>query len=73
MERNKNVILAIALAAAVLFLWQYFVATPSMKAEQARQALLEPVSQAATEAVVLAEECYCSRDAVASKRSRVHG
>jgi YidC/Oxa1 family membrane protein insertase len=32
--------MAIALAAAVLFLWQYFVATPSMKAEQARQAAL---------------------------------
>jgi hypothetical protein len=32
MERNKNVLLAIALSAAVLFLWQYFVATPSMKA-----------------------------------------
>jgi YidC/Oxa1 family membrane protein insertase len=40
MERNKNVLLAIALSAAVLFLWQYFVATPSMKAEQARQAVL---------------------------------
>jgi YidC/Oxa1 family membrane protein insertase len=37
---NKNVILAVALAAATLFLWQYFVATPSMKAEQARQAAL---------------------------------
>ncbi|HYS44983.1 MAG TPA: membrane protein insertase YidC [Rhizomicrobium sp.] len=40
MTNNKNVLLAIALAAAVLFLWQYFVATPSMKAEQARQATL---------------------------------
>jgi YidC/Oxa1 family membrane protein insertase len=40
MNNNKNVLLAIALAAAVLFLWQYFVATPSMKAEQARQAAL---------------------------------
>jgi len=40
MTNNKNVLLAIALAAAVLFLWQYFVATPSMKAEQARQAVL---------------------------------
>src|SRR5688572_30607533 len=37
---NKNVFLAIALAAAVLFVWQYFVATPAMKAEQARQAAL---------------------------------
>jgi len=40
MNNNKNVIFAIALAAAVLFLWQYFVATPAMKAEQARQATL---------------------------------
>jgi YidC/Oxa1 family membrane protein insertase len=40
MNNNKNVLMAIALAAAVLFLWQYFVATPSMKVEQARQAAL---------------------------------
>ncbi len=40
MNNNKNVLLAITLAAAVLFVWQYFVATPSMKAEQARQAAL---------------------------------
>jgi len=40
MNNNKNVLLAIALAAAVLFTWQYFVATPAMKAEQARQAAL---------------------------------
>ena len=37
MNNNKNVILAIALAAAVLIIWQYFVATPAMRAEQARQ------------------------------------
>jgi len=51
MDRNKNVLLAIALCAAVLFLWQYFVATPAMKQEQARQAHLsaqvkKPASQA---------------------------
>jgi len=40
MNNNKNVLLAIALAAAVLFLWQYFVATPAMKAETARQEAL---------------------------------
>ncbi|HJT43634.1 MAG TPA: membrane protein insertase YidC [Rhizomicrobium sp.] len=40
MNDNKNVLLAIALAAGVLFLWQYFVATPAMKAEQARQEAL---------------------------------
>jgi len=40
MNNNKNVILAIALAAMVFAIWQYFVATPAMKAEQARQAAL---------------------------------
>jgi YidC/Oxa1 family membrane protein insertase len=40
MNNNKNILLAIALAAATLFVWQYFVATPAMKAEQARQAVL---------------------------------
>ncbi|HEY0267111.1 MAG TPA: membrane protein insertase YidC, partial [Rhizomicrobium sp.] len=37
MSNNKNVLIAIALAAATLFIWQYFIATPAMKAEQARQ------------------------------------
>src|SRR6516165_7576809 len=37
MNNNKNVILAIGLAAAVLLLWQYFVAAPAMRVEQARQ------------------------------------
>ncbi len=37
MENNRNLILAIALSAAVLFGWQYFVAAPQMKAEQAKQ------------------------------------
>jgi len=40
MNNNKNLLLAFALAAAVFFAWQYFVATPAMKAEQARQAHL---------------------------------
>jgi YidC/Oxa1 family membrane protein insertase len=40
MNNNKNVLLAIMLAAVTLFVWQYFVATPAMKAEQARQAAL---------------------------------
>jgi YidC/Oxa1 family membrane protein insertase len=46
MNNNKNVLLAIALAAATLFVWQYFVATPAMKAEQARQAALSHQHQA---------------------------
>ena len=39
-ESNRNLILAVVLSAAVLFGWQYFVAGPAMKADQARQALL---------------------------------
>ena len=38
MNENRNLILAIALSAAVLFGWQYFVAGPQMKSEQAAQA-----------------------------------
>jgi len=55
---NKNVLLAIALSAAVLFVWQYFVAGPSMKAEQQRQAALaqqengKPAAQAPVAAPV---------------------
>src|SRR5580658_10366759 len=40
MNGNKNLFLAFGLAALVLVAWQYFVATPNMKAEQARQAAL---------------------------------
>ena len=39
-NQKNNMILAFGLAALVLFAWQYFVATPAMKAEQARQAHL---------------------------------
>ncbi len=53
MNNNKNVILAIALAAAVLLMWQYFVATPAMRAEQARQQALahqqKPAPQSASQ------------------------
>jgi hypothetical protein len=37
---NRNLMLAIALSAAVLFGWEYFVAMPAMKADQAMLALL---------------------------------
>jgi YidC/Oxa1 family membrane protein insertase len=40
MNINKNLILAFALSALVLFVWQYFVARPQMQAEQAKQASL---------------------------------
>ena len=43
MNNNRNLILAFALSALVLFGWQYFVAMPQMKADQARQtALTQP-------------------------------
>jgi YidC/Oxa1 family membrane protein insertase len=37
---NRNLIIAVLLSAALLFGWQYFIAAPAMKKEQARQALL---------------------------------
>ena len=37
---NKNFLIALALSLLVFAGWQYFVATPQMKAEQARQAAL---------------------------------
>ena len=40
MGNNRNLILAFALSALVLFGLQYFVAMPQMKADQARQAAL---------------------------------
>jgi hypothetical protein len=40
MSNNKNLILAFALSALVLFVWQYFVAGPQMQAEQAKQTAL---------------------------------
>ena len=38
-SNNRNLILAVILSAAILFGWQYFIAAPAMKAEQARNAL----------------------------------
>ena len=40
MNSNKNLILAFALSALVIFGWQWFVVMPQMKTEQAHQALL---------------------------------
>ena len=37
---NKNFLIALALSLLVFAVWQYFVATPQMKAEQARQQTL---------------------------------
>ncbi len=45
MNDNRNLILAIVLSAAVLFGWQFFVAGPQMKAEQAKQAAIHHQNQ----------------------------
>jgi len=37
---NRNLIITVVLSAAILFGWQYFVAGPALKADQAKQALL---------------------------------
>ena len=34
---NKNFLIALALSLLVFAVWQYFVATPQMEAERARQ------------------------------------
>src|SRR5215470_17196754 len=48
MNENRNLLLAIVLSAAVLAGWQYFVAGPSMRAQQARQAEIQRRNQANT-------------------------
>jgi YidC/Oxa1 family membrane protein insertase len=50
MSNNKNLILAFALSALVLFVWQYFVAKPQMQAEQAKQTSLSSQQEAETPA-----------------------
>jgi YidC/Oxa1 family membrane protein insertase len=50
-DGNRNFMIALALCALVLFGWQYFIATPQMKADQARQAqLAKQVKNVAPEA-----------------------
>jgi YidC/Oxa1 family membrane protein insertase len=69
MNNNKNVILAFALAAAVLLIWQFFVATPAMKAEKARQAVLshqektKPAASAPGLPGIAAGNAHLSREA----------
>jgi len=38
MENNRNTVLAVVLALGLLFAWEFFVAQPQMKAQQAKQA-----------------------------------
>src|SRR3954469_11348111 len=83
MNNKKTVLLAIMLAAATLFVWQYFVATPAMKQEQARQAALQhqakpgekakPASSAAPElpGIGAAEKKMTRADALKADGPRV--
>ena len=48
MNENRNLLLAIVLSVAVLGLWQFFIAGPQMKAEQAKQAAIHHQNQANT-------------------------
>ena len=45
---NKNFLIALALSLLVFAVWQYFVATPQMEAERARQATLAKQAPAAS-------------------------
>ena len=65
MNNNKNVILAIALAAAVLLIWQYFVVTPAMRAEQARQQALAHQQKSAAQATPQSASLSASQSAPA--------
>jgi YidC/Oxa1 family membrane protein insertase len=75
MNDNRNLFVAIALSALLLVGWQYFVAAPQLKAEQARQALLaqqqkkpqEPPSVAAPAAVNTAPEAVHNAPATLSR------
>lgn len=56
MNNNKNFLLAIVLSMGVLFAWQYFIAIPKMKADQAKQAaatlqMKKPATKAAGEPI----------------------
>ena len=48
-NENRNLLLAVVLSAAVLFGWQYFVAMPKLKQEEAKKAhVQQPQAQAPT-------------------------
>jgi YidC/Oxa1 family membrane protein insertase len=69
MNNNKNVMFAVLLSAVVLFLWQYFIATPQMKAEQAHQAAIshqeknKPVASAPGLPGINGGDAHLSREA----------
>src|SRR5882724_6863192 len=51
-ENNRNLLLVVVLSVAILAGWQYFVAGPAMKAEQARQTQLAHQEKAQTQGSV---------------------
>ena len=75
MNDNRNLFVAIALSALLLIGWQYFVAAPQLKAEQARQALLagqqkkpqQPATVTAPEAVNTVPDAVSSPPAPLSR------
>src|SRR5579862_1955433 len=48
-ENNRNLFLVVVLSVLVLAVWQYFIAGPAMKAEQARQTQLAHEEKAHTQ------------------------
>ena len=75
MNDNRNLFVAIALSALLLIGWQYFVAAPQLKAEQARQAILagqqkkpqQPATVTAPETVNAVPEAVSSPPAPLSR------
>ena len=76
-NNNTNLILAVVLSAIVLIGWQYFIAGPQMKADQARQAAIAQTQkpsekQSAGPAGPVLSSAHLSRaDAVARSGARI--
>lgn len=78
MNENRNLLTAVLLCAAVIFGWQYFVATPQMKAEQAHQAAIaqqekkQPqAKQPGLKAPLPGQAAHVSRDAALKQSARL--
>ena len=78
MNENRNLLTAVLLCAAVIFGWQYFVANPQMKAEQARHAAQtqqekkQPqAKQPGLKAPLPGQAAHVSRDAALKQNARV--
>ena len=75
MQDNKNLLLAIALAATFFIGWQYFVITPQMKEQQVRQAAIsaqeKPKTPAAASLAAAATKKLSRADALKQSGARV--